>query len=189
MRAARAALGTLGVLGGLYGAYLLLSTQDSAQLRSAVIWLVGGVAVHDGIVGFAVIALAVLIARVLPAAARAPVVVAAVVLGTVTVVALPMIGGFGTKPDNPTLLDRDYGANWLGFAAIVLVVAVVAAVLRARSASTPGVGPDGAAGPDGTAGPGGADAIDGTAGADGVSAAEPTGPDAPDTSGSVARAD
>ena len=41
---------------------------------------------------------------------------ALVVLRTVTVTAIPVLGPWGARPDNPTLLDRNYVAGWCGSA-------------------------------------------------------------------------
>ena len=49
----------------------------------------------------------------LPRAARAPAVVGFVVLGSVTLLAVPVLGRFGARPDNATLLDRDYVVGWV----------------------------------------------------------------------------
>ena len=37
-----------------------------------------------------------------------------VVLGSVTLLAMPVLGRFGARPDNPTLLDRDYSVGLAG---------------------------------------------------------------------------
>ncbi len=132
MRATRVLLGVLGVVVGLYGAYLLVSRQDGEQLRSAAVWLAAGVVLHDGLIAFAVLGLVALVVRFVPLAARAPTLVAVVILGPLTLIAVPMLGRFGAKADNPTLLDRDY---WLGYGLIVAIVVagvLVASVLRAR---------------------------------------------------------
>ncbi len=42
-----------------------------------------------------------------------------VVLGSATLLAIPVLGRFGERPDNPTLLDRNYTAGWLVLAALV----------------------------------------------------------------------
>ncbi|HVS54497.1 MAG TPA: hypothetical protein VHD62_19230, partial [Opitutaceae bacterium] len=42
------------------------------------------------------------------------------VLATVTLTAVPVLGGWGRRPDNPTLLDRHYVVGWLAFAGLVL---------------------------------------------------------------------
>jgi hypothetical protein len=131
---ARTALGALGVLAGGYGAYLLLSRQDTADHVATALWLAGGVVLHDLVLAPLVIVLAGLVARVVPAPARAPVVVGAVVLGAVTLLAVPVLGRFGAHPDNPTLLDRPYGLGWLVLAGLTVLAVVVATVLRARQA-------------------------------------------------------
>lgn len=136
MRATRFSLGGLGMLVGVYGAYLLLTRQDFVQIKSAAIWLAGGVVLHDGVLAFSVIALTVLIGRFIPEVARAPVAVAVIVLGSLTLLAVPVLGRFGVKDDNPTLLPRDYTAGWFVVAALTLIAVVVATVVRARRTSS-----------------------------------------------------
>ncbi len=55
-----------------------------------------------------------------------------VVLGSLTILAIPMLGRFGAKADNPTLLDRNYWLGWSLIAVLVVAGVVVASVLRAR---------------------------------------------------------
>jgi hypothetical protein len=69
---------------------------------------------------------------VLPRAARAPAVVGFVVLGTLTLLAVPVLGRFGARADNPTLLDRSYWAGWLVLAALTLVAVLAATLVRSR---------------------------------------------------------
>lgn len=133
--AVRWALGGVGVLVGLYGAYLFLSRQqESRQLVSAAKYLVGGVVFNDLLVAVVVLVLGAVVVRVLPYAARAPVVVGGVVLGSVTLLAVPVLLSKGRKPDNPTLLDRDFVTGWWVFAAVVVVSVAVAVVVRLRRA-------------------------------------------------------
>ena len=47
---------------------------------------------------------------------------ALVVLATVTVTAIPVLGRFGARPDNLTILPRNYVLGWLVLAALVLGV-------------------------------------------------------------------
>jgi hypothetical protein len=128
----RLLLGGLGVLVGTYGAFLLLSRQDRDQLVSAAIWLASGVVLHDAVLAPVVLVLVVVGARLVPVAARVPAAAGLVVLGAVTVVAIPVLGEFGARPDNPTLLDRSYVAGWLVFAGVVLLATVVASLVRSR---------------------------------------------------------
>ena len=43
-----------------------------------------------------------------------------VVLGTVTLMAVPVLGGWGANADNPTILDRNYAAGWLVVAGVTI---------------------------------------------------------------------
>ncbi|CUR55752.1 conserved membrane hypothetical protein [metagenome] len=124
-----------GVMMGLYGLYLLIDLGLDNLLATAL-WAAGGVVAHDGVLAPVVLLGCLLGLRVLPAAARAPAAVALVVLGTLTVVAIPVLGRFGARPDNPTLLDRDYVPAWLAIAGLTLLAAVLAGVLASRSRPT-----------------------------------------------------
>ena len=130
MTRSRAALGAVGVLLGLYGAWLLLSRGH--DLWNVVVWLGGGVVLHDAVLSVALLVLGVLVVRVLPTVAQAPAVVGFVVLGSATLFAVPVLGRFGARPDNATLLDRNYVAGWLALAGITLVAVVTATLVRSR---------------------------------------------------------
>lgn len=134
----RAALLALGVAVAAYGGWLLVSRTDTDQLVDAGIWLASGVVLHDVVLTAVVLIVAAASLRVLPEPARAPTVVAMVVLGSLTLVAVPVLGRFGAREDNPTLLDRPYVASWFVLLAITVVAVVVASVVRARRGSPAG---------------------------------------------------
>ncbi len=142
--AIRGVLIVLGVGTGLFGAKLLLD-EGTDNLIATAKWLVGGVVLHDGIIGPVTILVAVLAARVLKGPVPAAVIVGALVIATVTVVALPVLGKPGLKPDNPTLLDRNYAVGWVVFVALTMLC-VAAALVRDRRRTrgvTRGAGPGG----------------------------------------------
>jgi hypothetical protein len=124
----RLVLGAVGVAMGAFGA-LRLVQLDLDDLVDAVLWLAGGVLLHDVVVAPLTIAVTLLATRVVPARARTAVVVGVVVLATVTVTAIPVLGRWGERADNPTLLDRDYTAGWLVFAGLVVLGVVLGLVL------------------------------------------------------------
>ena len=126
----RLLIGALGLGVGLYGAYLLVSRQDRDQLVSAAIWLASGVVLHDFVFAPLVLLLVAVGAPVVPAGFRAAAVVGLVVLGTATVVAIPVLTGLGERPDNPSLLDRDYSTGWLVLAGLVLLTVMVHGLTR-----------------------------------------------------------
>ena len=131
MKAARLTLGVVGVAATAYGAWLVLGLSTSSW-PGLVTWLAAGVVVHDAVLAPLVLVVGLALRRVVPGPARGPVVVGAVVLGAVTLVAVPAIGRFGARPDNPTLLDRDYVAGWLALACLVVVAVGVATLVRSR---------------------------------------------------------
>jgi hypothetical protein len=131
MRALRLGLATLGVAAGLYGVWSLREV-DRGDWWSLLVYLVGGVVVHDFVLAPVVVGLGVLAARVAPAAWRAPMAVALVVWGTVSLMAIPVLGRFGALSDNPTLLDRPYLSSWAVGTALVLAAVAAAGAVRAR---------------------------------------------------------
>jgi hypothetical protein len=123
-------LGALGVVLGAYGGWLVLSRGH--DLLDLVLWLAGGVVLHDGVLAVLVLVVGTVAVRLLPAPAKAPAVVGAVVLGSVTLLAVPVLGRFGARSDNESLLDRDYTVGWLVLAGLVLVGVVVASLVGSR---------------------------------------------------------
>ncbi len=146
MRAAapRIGLGALGVALALWGVWLLLGTADVADLINIAFWLGGGVIAHDVLIAAVTIAIAALVSRVVPEAAQAPATVGLVVLGAITLVAIPVLGRFGARPDNPTLLDRNYTAGYLLIVAVVVTSVTVASIIRSRRSATQRPTPKGA---------------------------------------------
>ena len=95
-----------------------------------------------------VLVVVVLGTRLLPDSWRAPAAAALVVVGSVTLLAIPVLGRFGVRPDNPTLLDRPYAAGWLLIVGATLLAAATTALVRSRRVRR-GAGP----GSDGPAPP------------------------------------
>jgi hypothetical protein len=131
MPATRAALGLAGLAAAAYGG-LSLVRLGADNFVAALPWLVGGVLVHDALLAPAVVLAGVVAAARLPDWARGAAAGALVVLGPLTLAALPALGRFGARPDNPTLLDRPYAAGWATVAALVLAVAGAAALTARR---------------------------------------------------------
>lgn len=124
----RLLLGAVGVAVAAYGAWLLLQ-QDRADLVDTGVWLAGGVVLHDFVLVPLTLLLGLVLIRLLPAYLRAPVVGGLVVLGTVTLMAVPVLGGWGANADNPTILDRNYTAGWLVVAGVTILAVVLTIML------------------------------------------------------------
>lgn len=129
MTAARVAFIAAGTLLATYGGWLLVSRQDLDQIAGAVVWLVGGVLLHDAVLAPLTILLAALAARWLPDEVRRPAAVAMIVVGPLTLLAVPVLSGFGAKPGNAGLQDRPYLTSWLVLLALAVVAVAVAAVV------------------------------------------------------------
>ncbi|MEG9226052.1 hypothetical protein [Aeromicrobium sp. Sec7.5] len=136
MKAARALLVVAGVGFGLWGVWLMRDFT-SERLVSAGIWLGGGIVVHDAVLAPLTIAIVVVVARLLPRYARAPMAIAFLVWSTLTVVFIPVLSGQGGKPDNDTILNRPYLASWLVLTAVLFAVALVVALQRRSRTATP----------------------------------------------------
>ncbi|MFW6774072.1 hypothetical protein ACOACO_07295 [Nocardioides sp. CPCC 205120] len=137
MTAARGALGALGVGLAAYGAFLLLTRQETAQVVDVAVWFLVGVLLHDFVLAPVALALGWALPRVVPAGARAPVAAAGIVLVGVTLATVPVLGRFGALPDNPTLLDRPYVAGWCALAGVVVAAAVAGGLLARRRRASP----------------------------------------------------
>jgi hypothetical protein len=119
-RVARAVTGAAGAALAAYGAVRLLELGWD-NLASTVVWLVAGVVAHDALLAPAVVLAAWLASRRLPATARWFVARVTIVLGPLVLLSVPVLGRFGAKPDNPSLLDRPYFAGLATCAALVLL--------------------------------------------------------------------
>ena len=137
----RLALLVPGVLVGGYGAFRLLELGGD-NLVATLVWLAAGLLLHDAVLAPLTIALAAVGGTLLPRSVRGPAAAGAVVLGTVTLTAVPVLGRFGARADNPTLLDRDYASGWLAFAAAVVLAVAVGSTLSAVAARRGRVGED-----------------------------------------------
>ncbi len=136
----RLVLGGVGVALAAYGGLLLVG-RGWADLVTTLVWLGGGVLLHDAVLAPATMVVVAVAATVVPAPWRAPVAVALVVVGAVTLVAVPVLGGFGARPDNPTLLDRPYWSGWAAFVTLAVGAALAAGAVRARRLSRHRGGP------------------------------------------------
>ena len=132
MRAVRVLLGGVGVAVAAYGVKLLLDLGFD-NLRATLAWLIGGIVLHDGVLAAVTVLVGVAFVALQRAGVRTgPLIIGGLVLGTVTIAAIPMLGRFGARPDNTTLLDRNYLVGWLVFAALTAVVSVVVLLVRGK---------------------------------------------------------
>jgi hypothetical protein len=89
-------------------------------------WFVGGIVLHDVVFVPCVLVVAAVVSWV-PLPYRRIIQVALIVGGSLTLVALPVVLGYGRRPDNPSQLPLDYGRN-LALAWLVIVTLAVMAM-------------------------------------------------------------
>jgi hypothetical protein len=129
----RVLIGALGVAVAVRGVWMLLANQRFDQLFSAALWLGGGVLAHDAIIAPVALGLGWVLIRALPAWARGAAAAGGIVLGSLTLVAVPVLGAWGRRPDNASLLPRDYLLGWLAVFVVIIICSTAAAlIVRAR---------------------------------------------------------
>ena len=112
----RLSLGAVGVAAAAYGVLLLLDLGWDNLVATAA-WLVGGVLLHDAVLAPATI-LVCFAGRSL-GRWRGAFAAGLLILGTITLAAVPVLSGGGIRADNPTLLDRPYWTGWFIVASLV----------------------------------------------------------------------
>ena len=134
MNAVRVVLGLAGIALAYVGVRDLLGF-DWSRLVSVLEWLIVGNVLHDVILAPLVVVAGVVLARTVPTWARQPVVTGLVVIGVMTLVAIPVLGNFGDEVTNPSLMPRNYWAGWFGFVALVLMAVAVGCWWNRRGAA------------------------------------------------------
>ena len=134
----RVLLGVLGVAAAAYGAWSLLG-EGLADTVSTAIWLAGGVVAARLRAGAAHPCACAGSAPgcCRPDGARA-VAAGLVVLGTLTLLAVPVLGGWGANTDNATILGRDYATGWLVVATLTSAGVLAGLVTSRRRAGGQG---------------------------------------------------
>jgi hypothetical protein len=132
----RASVLGLGLAAAAYGVVLLLM-RGWANLWAAVTWLVGGVVLHDAVLAPLTILVAWAALRVLGPRRTTPWAVGLVLLGPVTLLAVPVLGRYGARPDNPSLLDRSYGVGWSALVVLVVLGLLIATFVTRRRRAGP----------------------------------------------------
>ncbi len=130
MTAARTALLLAGMAVAGYGAVLLWEHPPVVILRIAV-WALAGVVLHDLVFAPLCVALGFAGRRLLPRRWWAPVALAAFGSVVLVLLAVPVYGRPGARPDNPTVLDRNYPLGlWISVAALWVCALAYVALAR-----------------------------------------------------------
>ena len=112
------------------GLVLLVRTGGFGHVVDVGIWVVGLDLVHD--LAFAPIATLVALVAValLPRRLRAPILAGLGASAVVLLLAWPLLGGYGRRRDNPTILPRNYTTSVLIVLAVIWTIAGAWFVVR-----------------------------------------------------------
>lgn len=119
-----------------YGLLGLVTGESTSPVQSVKL-LVLAVVAHDLVLVPVIALLGVLCTRAVPARWRAPVQGAAFVALSVTLVALPLVGRFGARPDDPSHLPLDYTRGYLVLLGLNAAVPVLLILWRTAMARRP----------------------------------------------------
>ncbi|MFB4310219.1 hypothetical protein [Actinomadura sp. GTD37] len=95
-------------------------------------WFAGAAVLHDGVLVPAVLAVGLATVRI-PGPYRRIARAALVTGGSVALIAIPVVLGYGRRADEPSRLPLPYGRNLAAVLAAIAVIAAVAAAARAAA--------------------------------------------------------
>jgi hypothetical protein len=126
----RTCLIVMGVALGGYGAVLLWDNPPVIIVR-ILVWALAGVLLHDFVFAPLCVTLGFAGRRLIPGKWWAPVVAAALCSVVLTLLAIPVYGKPGMRPDNMTVLDRNYPLGlWVSLAIVWACVPLYYLVMR-----------------------------------------------------------
>jgi hypothetical protein len=134
----RVLLVLLGVALSAYGAVLLWENPPVIIMR-ILVWSVVGVVLHDLVFAPVCVALGFAGRRLIPGIWWPPIAVAALCSVVLVFLAIPVYGKPGMRPDNMTVLDRNYPLGlWISLAIVWLCVPLYYLASRLHSHSPHG---------------------------------------------------
>lgn len=129
MTLTRILLALLGVGLGGYGAVLLLDLPSVIIVR-ILVWAVVAAVVHDLVFAPVCVAIGLAGRRLIPLPWQSPVAVAGLCSAVLVLLAIPVFSRPGMRPDNPSVLDRDYPLGLTIALAVVWLCVPIYLLLR-----------------------------------------------------------
>jgi hypothetical protein len=106
------------------------ATDPDLKVSGVLAFLLGVLVAHDAVFLPMVLAVGALVGRYVPVGDRVAVRAAALVSAAVTLVALPLVLGFGRDPGNPSALPLPYGRGLAVLLALIWAAALAAIAVR-----------------------------------------------------------
>jgi hypothetical protein len=132
MTTVRVVLIGVGLVIGGYGAVLVWENPPVIIIR-IVVWALVGVVLHDAVFAPLCVALGFTGRRLIPGRWWPPVAVAAFCSVVLVFLAIPVYGKPGMRPDNMTVLDRNYPLGlWISLAIVWAFVPLYYLTMAAR---------------------------------------------------------
>jgi hypothetical protein len=126
----RITLVILGVALGVYGAVLVWDNPPVIIMR-IMVWALVGLVLHDLVFAPVCVALGFVGRRLIPGKWWPPIAVAAFCSVVLVFLAIPVYGKPGMRPDNMTVLDRNYPLGlWISLAVVWAGVPLYYLVMR-----------------------------------------------------------
>jgi hypothetical protein len=122
VKAWRIVLAAAGILLGLFGAYRFFTEIPLPNLIALATWMIAALLIHDGVLSPVVVGVGYVLRRFVPDRGRRYLQVALIMIGMITVIAVPMIYLRGSQPAVKALLLQDYGAN------LTVIIGIIAGV-------------------------------------------------------------
>ena len=133
----RVVLVALGLIVAGYGAVLLWENPPVIIVR-ILVWALVGIVLHDLVFAPVCVALGFAGRRLIPGMWWPPIAIGALCSVVLVLLAVPVYSKPGMRPDNMTVLDRDYPLGlWISLAAVWLCVLMYFLAVRLRSRSLP----------------------------------------------------
>jgi hypothetical protein len=130
VKAWRIILAITGIDLGLFGVFRLVTEIPVHSLLVLVLWMLAALAIHDGLVSAAVVAVSSLLRRYVPDRGRRFLQIALIMIGLIIVIAIPIIFLRGSQLPAKALLLRNYGANLTLLIGIIAVITLTLYAIR-----------------------------------------------------------
>jgi hypothetical protein len=113
------------------GIALLVLDGGAGRVRDVGFWVVGLDVAHDLVLAPSALLVALVVSRAVgPGVVRGPVLAGLGATAVVLLIAWPLLGRYGERPDNPTVLPLDYPVAVAAVVAVVWAIVAVVVLLR-----------------------------------------------------------